>query len=495
MGLPRVFHFCLLGILAEKAWGERLVEPPRVWDDRALADWASPVAGLNMRPGRFSESEYYAAPVTESVRTYPVYLPGREPAGYWAMLQQKGPEPLIVPGGRSKADWTRAGQTVFRELDAPLLRTYDPELIATARSAERLRQAGARVQPDGTIAGLRWAPTSKGLALSIAECSGCHARVMPDGTWLDGAPANYTGNALFGQIFTRALTMLFSGESSAQTNWRMYAVPWVAGDIHEALRTMPAVELSALRRAVITGTTARVNGSPYFPTKIPDLIGIGERRYLDHTATHQLRDSGDLMRYAALVACCDPLDFGPHRMLSGSQRQIHGRYPDELLFALAQYLYSLTAPVSPHRDAPGVAEGRRIFARERCAACHPPPSYTNNKLTPAAGFTLPAGHPFAADILPVSVGTDAGLALRTRKGTGYYKVPSLKGLWYRGLYGHDGAVSSLEDWFDAARLREDYVPSGFRGHQGNSRAVPGHEFGLQLPAKDRAALIAFLKSL
>jgi hypothetical protein len=35
-----------------------------------------------------------------------------------------------------------------------------------------------------------------------------------------------------------------------------------------------------------------------------------------------------------------------------------------------------------------------------------------------------------------SVGTDPELALRTRKGTGYYKVPSLKGVRYRGQFQH-----------------------------------------------------------
>lgn len=477
------------------AAGEKPVAAPRVWNDRSLAGWANLLVGLNARPGHYSEAEYYSSPEGEYVRTYPVYLPDREPAGYWEMLQQKRPEPLIVPGARARPGWVNAGRTVFRELDFDLLRSSDPELIAAARSPERLRQAGARGQPDGTIAGLRWVPTSKGIAVSVAECSGCHTRVMPDGSWLDGAPANYTGNGIFGQLFTRGLKILVGEENPGQTNWRMFAVPWAAGDVHEALRTMPPAELSAVRRAVITGTNARVNGSPYFPTKIPDLIGIGERRYLDHTATHQLRDAGDLMRYAALVGCCDSMDFGSHRMLADAQRKIHRRYPDDLLFALAEYLYSLTPPANPHRDSPGVAEGRRIFARERCARCHTPPYYTNNKLTLAQGYTPPASHPFAADILPLTVGTEAGLALKTRKGTGFYKVPSLKGLWYRGLYGHGGAVASLEDWFNPARLREDYVPSGFRGHQSNSRAIKGHEYGLKLPPKDKAALIAFLKSL
>jgi hypothetical protein len=39
--------------------------------------------------------------------------------------------------------------------------------------------------------------------------------------------------------------------------------------------------------------------------------------------------------------------------------------------------------------------------------------------------------------------TDPNLALKTRKGTGFYKVPTLRGLWYRGLHGHDGSVRRL----------------------------------------------------
>jgi hypothetical protein len=93
------------------------------------------------------------------------------------------------------------------------------------------------------------------------------------------------------------------------------------------------------------------------------------------------------------------------------------------------------------------------------------------------------------------VGTDPNLALRTRKGTGFYKVPSLRGVWYRGGFGHDGSVTTLEEWFDPARLRDDFVPSGFKGYEIEHRAVPGHQFGLKLSSEDRAALIAFLKTL
>jgi hypothetical protein len=54
----------------------------RTWDEAALEEWATPVAGLNVRPGHFSAAEYYRAPI-DNLRTYPVYYPGREPAGYW----------------------------------------------------------------------------------------------------------------------------------------------------------------------------------------------------------------------------------------------------------------------------------------------------------------------------------------------------------------------------------------------------------------------------
>jgi len=64
--------------------------------------------------------------------------------------------------------------------------------------------------------------------------------------------------------------------------------------------------------------------------------------------------------------------------------------------------------------------GQKIFVREGCPACHAPPLYTNNKLTLAKGFTPPPDKPTSLDVLPLSVGPDPGLALATRKGTGYY---------------------------------------------------------------------------
>jgi hypothetical protein len=60
----------------------------------------------------------------------------------------------------------------------------------------------------------------------------------------------------------------------------------------------------------------------------------------------------------------------------------------------------------------------------------------------------------------MSVGRDSDLTLKTRRGAGYYKVPSLKSVWYRGMFGHSGWCSTLlADWFDPRRVREDYIPT------------------------------------
>ena len=141
------------------------------------------------------------------------------------------------------------------------------------------------------------------------------------------------------------------------------------------------------------------------------------------------------------------------------------------------------------------ARGQKVFEREGCARCHTPPLYTNNKLTLAEGFTPPPGADKNYNILFISVGTDPNLALKTRRGTGYYKVPSLKGVWYRGMFGHSGWCATLEDWFDPGRLQDDYVPTGFKPYRVNTYAVKGHPFGLNLSAGDKQALIAFLKTL
>jgi hypothetical protein len=239
---------------------------------------------------------------------------------------------------------------------------------------------------------------------------------------------------------------------------------------------------------------------------VPDLIGVKDRHYLDRTGLEQHRGLVDLMRYAALNQGGDtlsdfdgfiPADFPKFKKLPDPMKLsiIPGRYSDEQLYALALYLTSLQPPRNPNKFDAFAAHGQTVFARAGCPLCHSPPLYTNNKLTPAAVFTPPLDAFKKYDILPVSVGTDPKLTMTTRRGTGYYKVPSLKGLWYRGMFGHSGWCATLEDWFDRRRLSDDYVPTGFKPVSVQAYPVKGHPFGLDLSKRDRQALIAFLRTL
>jgi hypothetical protein len=297
----------------------------RTWDEAALEEWATPLAGLNARPGHFSEAEYYRAPV-DNLRTYPVYYPGREPAGYWDMLQSVGPKPLIEPATRtSDADWARDGKRVFEEWDVPGLRVYDPQAIAAARRPESFAGSRVRARADGTLPDLRWVPTDKGLALGLTNCAACHTRLMNDGTLLHGAPPNEDASPLgpFRMAPWAVSPITLGDEPPGLMFWRSFGVPWLDDDVHAPLKTMAPPQVGPIvRPAFAMGLFPRWNGSAYFPTKIPDLIGIKDRRYIDHTATHQHRGAGDLMRYAALVTYSDSSDFGPHRMLSDTQRRM-----------------------------------------------------------------------------------------------------------------------------------------------------------------------------
>ena len=88
-----------------------------------------------------------------------------------------------------------------------------------------------------------------------------------------------------------------------------------------------------------------------------------------------------------------------------------------------------------------------------------------------------------------------GLALKTRKGTGFYKIPSLRGLWYRPRLLHDASIVTLEELFDEARLSADYERKGWSPPGVTKGPIPGLEFLTKLPAEDKTALIAFLRSL
>jgi hypothetical protein len=145
------------------------------------------------------------------------------------------------------------------------------------------------------------------------------------------------------------------------------------------------------------------------------------------------------------------------------------RPPRIVALALAQYLWSLAdgLPETTARGTPGQA----LFA-SRCSMCH-------------------AGDALTSMPRPLAeVGTDPTLGLSPDRGTGFYRVPSLRGVALRPTLFHDGTVPSLDALLDPARLDD-----GWQGGARGPGPVRGHVFGLDLGAGDRAALLDYVRSL
>ena len=467
---------------------------PRVWDDAEMAALQLPLVDSTASPKQISSDYYYRIPIRTIYKNYPVYEPGKEPAGYLEWLKQQEPESAFNAAAlKTEADWIRAGEMVF---DSPI--SYgNIAQISDVRNPQWYEKLRIPATKDGTLPWFRYVIREKGkVELGTISCALCHTRVMSDGTVIKGAQGNLP--------FERAAALTvnnFTVEGLLGFERSFFDAPWIKPDPLAEIQKMSPEKLAEMHAAIPPGVIARHGTNPLFPPQIPDLIGIKDRKYLDHTGLQLHRSIGDMMRYAALNQGADNLasyggfipDAKDSRTLPIPEKKL--RNSDEQLYALALYIYSLKPPPNPNRYDRLASRGKKVFEWEGCAACHTPPLYTNNALVAVDGFEVPEDHRRRYDILWTSMGTDPRLALQTRRGTGYYKVPSLKGVWYRGPFEHNGSVATLEDWFDPRRLRDDYIPTGFKGTGVKVRAIKGHPFGLELSAADRAALIAFLKTL
>src|SRR4051812_37681504 len=146
-----------------------------------------PLAGLGSPAHHVSSEYYYRMPPSRIPRTYPVYAPGREPAGYLDWLKSQDPEEAIDFSTLTlKAEWVDAGRLVF---DAPA----NP---SGGRPAEAFRAfSGTALYPrpasDGTYPWVRYFVVKKGeVRAHFTKCGSCHTRVLDDGTVVPGAQGN-----------------------------------------------------------------------------------------------------------------------------------------------------------------------------------------------------------------------------------------------------------------------------------------------------------------
>ena len=193
------------------------------------------------------------------------------------------------------------------------------------------------------------------------------------------------------------------------------------------------------------------------PVAISDLRPTHDMSYLQHDATLAQRN------LISLAIRVETLIITAH-----AQKD---RPPREIALALATYIWSLSATLeNPPPPEEAGQRGQSLFERS-CSGCHVPPTFT--------GPPVPL----------VDVGTDPTVGLSRVRGTGSYRVPSLRGVADRRLLLHDASLSSLESLFDPQRTAPTY--------QGGVRPGPvvGHAYTLAFDANERADLIAFLRTL
>ena len=472
-------------------------EIPRTWEWKQVSGFELPLASAAHSPEHIPEDYYYQLPVRPIYKSYPIYHPDREPVGYAGWLGRQAPEVLFDASELvNESGWIAAGALVF---SAPI--GYNgPVSSRHVEDRAWYTEVGVPLTTDGIMPYARWVVRTRGNPeVGNLSCAMCHTRVMPGGSVVAGAQGNFQ--------FDRSIARDLAGApvETIRAGLRpLTSAPWVADD---PVASLPKDQLLAALAGIPGGVMIRHGTSVAYPARVPDLIGVQERKYLDATGLVRHRSIGDMMRYAASNQGADMLArYGDYVPAGVGQRErpepgsggfvgTADRYSDAQLYALARYIYSLEPPSNPNPLDERARTGQAVFEDQGCGRCHTPPRYTNNHLLPVPGFSPPPDHRERYAILDVPLGTDPGLALRTRRGTGYYKVPSLKGVWYRGPFEHNGSVATLEDWFDSARLEADYRPTGFAGLVGGPRPVPGHRFGLSLSESDRNALIAFLKTL
>ena len=191
------------------------------------------------------------------------------------------------------------------------------------------------------------------------------------------------------------------------------------------------------------------------PVRIPDLRPLADLEYLQADGSVRARNLVDVaIRLETLVITAQNDVLRP---------------PREVAMGLAVYLASLSQTLpSPATTA---SRGRNVFV-ETCASCHEPPRYS--------GAIVPLGE----------IGTDPTVGDSAERGTGGYRVPSLRGVGTRGPLLHDGTVPNVGALFDPHRLDPDYS-----GRLHGAGPIAGHEFGLALPPADRRALVLFLETL
>jgi hypothetical protein len=138
-----------------------------------------------------------------------------------------------------------------------------------------------------------------------ASCGMCHTRVLPNGAPLQGAQGNLPFDRTVQYNLAKVKTL--PPDARQATLMRLaaftrvfYSVPWIQPDPAGAYDGLTLETVEQIVAAIPPGVIDRQGSSALYPVQVPDLIGIRDRLYLDHTGLQRHRGPGDIMRYGSL---------------------------------------------------------------------------------------------------------------------------------------------------------------------------------------------------
>lgn len=181
------------------------------------------------------------------------------------------------------------------------------------------------------------------------------------------------------------------------------------------------------------------------PVAITDLRPIRYQKRMHHAATLHMGHVALAVRIETLIITSNSSAVRPPRRVAA---------------ALATFLESLgsAAPRAELAATPEEHAGAALFERT-CSRCH--------------GGEGASGESVAL----AEIGTDPRVGESTERGTGAYRVPSLRHVGDRGALFASGSVRDLEELLSP------------------QRAAVGHRYGVDLAPSERASLLAYLRRL
>ena len=177
---------------------------PKVWDMEQLQSMHLPYPDTSIKLGFISEKYYDQLPLRVAYKTYPFYMSGSEPAGYYDSLAKL--DPVInfdVKDLKTEADWIKAGEVIY-ELPQNFM-PIDSAMLANLPAYAKKWEATDIVDANkkGIIPFLSVSIREKGRPeLGFNACGMCHSKLMPNDQLLKGAQGNFVADRFLNIMIT-----------------------------------------------------------------------------------------------------------------------------------------------------------------------------------------------------------------------------------------------------------------------------------------------------